>query len=253
MNHFKNLLLNLSLIPRTAREIRNPSMMLRDYLGWVRDDYVVEMRDGVRVQVRHGTTDKGVVKEVFLLDHYKFALPHLKPGSVVVDVGAQIGVFSVYVSCRGPKGLKIHSFEPMGANYALLKQNLGLNRLDNVTAHNAAVTAESGKFKLYLSDENTGMHSLYGESENFEEVEGHGFNDLYDSLKIDRCDVLKLDCEGAEYDILRVAKPEVLERTGAIIMEYHDEKRLPELVKRLEDAKFSVEVFKDHPMLCARR
>ena len=240
-------------MPRTARDVRNPSVLLRDYLGLVRADYVVEMRDGVRIRVRHGTTDKGVVKEVFLLDHYQFALPHLKPGSVVVDIGAQIGVFSVYVSCRGPGNLTVHSFEPMKENYSLLRKNLDLNQLKNVTPHNAAVTAEPGKFRLYLSADNTGMHSLYGESDSFEEVEGVGFNELYDSLKIDRCDVLKLDCEGAEYDILRVARPEVLERTGAIIMEYHDESRLPELVARLEQARFAVEVFKDHPMLYARR
>lgn len=253
MNHFKNLLLNLSLIPRTARDVRNPSLLLRDYLGLVHEDYVVEMRDGTRIRVRHGTTDKGVVKEVFLIDHYLFALQHLQPGSVVIDIGAQIGVFSVYVARRGPAGIRVHSFEPMGANHSLLQTNLKLNGITNVTAHNAAVTAVPGTFKLYLSAENTGMHSLYGGGDRFEEVEGRGFNELFDSLKIDHCDVLKMDCEGAEYDIFKNARADVLKRIGAIIMEYHDEARLPELRAGLETAGFQVRVFEDHPMLYARR
>ena len=208
----ENLALNLSLIPRTFSDVRNPGVLLKDYLGLVGQDYQVELRDGTKLQLRHGTADKGVVKEIFLLDHYRFALERLKPGGVVIDVGAQIGVFSVYVSRRGPRNLRLHSFEPMSANYAQLQRNLELNQLAQATAHNAAVTAAPGRFKLYLSSDNTGMHSLYGGGANFEEVEGRAFNGLYASLGVDRCDVLKLDCEGAEHEILMTATDDVLRR-----------------------------------------
>ncbi len=212
MNALENLALNLRLIPRTYADVRNPGVLLKDYLGLVAQDYQVELRDGTRLQLRHGTADKGVVKEIFLLDHYRFALDRLKPGGVVVDVGAQIGVFSVYIARRGPHRLTVHSFEPMSANHRMLQRNLELNQLNHVTAHNAAVTAEPGKFKLYLSADNTGMHSLYGGGPNFEEVEGRAFNTLYESLGIKHCDVLKLDCEGAEHDILMTATDDVLNR-----------------------------------------
>jgi len=242
VNALENLALNLRLIPRTYADVRNPQVLLKDYLGLVAQDYHVELRDGTTLELRHGTADKGVVKEIFLLDHYRFALDRLKPGGVVVDVGAQIGVFSVYVARRGPRRLTVHSFEPMSANHALLKRNLELNQLNHVTAHNAAVAASAGRFKLYLSSDNTGMHSLYGTGSDFEEVEGRSFNTLYDSLGIKYCDVLKLDCEGAEHEILMTATDDTLGRTGAIVMEYHDEAKLPELLNRLERAGFSTEL-----------
>lgn len=239
MNALQNLALNLSLIPRTYADVRNPGMLLKDYLGLVDEDYRVELRDGTTLQLRHGTADKGVVKEVFLLDHYRFALERLQPGSVVIDVGAQIGVFSVYVARRGPRNLRVHSFEPMSANFAMLKRNLEMNNLHGITAHNAAVTARAGRFKLYLSSDNTGMHSLYGGGTHFEEIEGRAFNTLYESLGIGHCDLLKLDCEGAEHEILMSATDEVLKHTGAIVMEYHDEQKLSGILDRLKRAGFS--------------
>jgi FkbM family methyltransferase len=242
MNALENLALNVRLIPRTYADVRNPGMLLKDYLGLVDHDYQVELRDGTKLQLRHGTADKGVVKEVFLLDHYRFALDHLQPGGVVIDVGAQIGVFSVYVARRGPHRLTVHSFEPMSANHAMLMRNLELNLLTNVTAHNAAVTATPGKFKLFVSADNTGAHSLYGEGDRFEEVGGRAFNSLYESLGVERCDVLKLDCEGAEHEILMTVTDEVLNRTGAIVMEYHDEQKLPEILDRLRRAGFKTEL-----------
>ena len=148
----------------------------------------------------------------------------------------QIGAFSVYASRRGPRNLRVHSFEPMSANHALLLRNLELNHLRQVTAHNAAVTATPGRFKLYLSADNSGMHSLYGGGSDFEEIEGRAFNSLYTALGIERCDLLKLDCEGAEYEILMTADDDVLRRTGAIVMEYHDEGKLPEILGRLKRA-----------------
>jgi len=173
---------------------------------------------------------------------------------VVIDVGAQIGVFSVYVARRGPHRLTVHSFEPMSANFDLLRRNLELNLLTQVTPHRAAVTAREGRFRLFVSPDNTGAHSLFGSGSEFEEVEGRSFNNLYDSLNVAQCDVLKLDCEGAEYEILLTATDDVLNRTGAIIMEYHDEAKLPEMMARLRQAGFTVELPRNGaPMLHAWR
>lgn len=241
MNAWRNLLLNLSLIPRTYARVRNPGLLLEDYIGWLRSDYVVELRDGTKIKLRYGTVDKGIVKEVFLLDHYRFALEHMRPGGVVLDVGAQIGVFSIYAARRGPAGVQVHSFEPMSANHALLRENLARNDLlSRVMPHNCAVAGRPGRQKLFLSADNTGMHSLYGNGSRYEEVEVRAFNGLYDSLNIGRCDVLKLDCEGAEHEILMEESEELLHRTGALVMEYHDPGRLPEMERRLKDAGFTV-------------
>ncbi len=239
MNAVSNLLLNLSLIPRVFARILNPGDVLKDYLGWKSAPYEIALRNGPKISVRPGTTDKGIVKEIFLLDHYRFALEHLPPGGTVVDVGAQIGVFTGFIAHHSPDAV-VHSFEPMSDNYAMLEQNIAGNHFRNVHPHQQAVSSEEGELKLYLSDDNTGMHSLYRPSEKYETVQSVAFNTLYQKIGIDHCDVLKLDCEGAEYDIIGGASPEVLEKTKAIVMEYHNPEKNPAMLERLKAAGFEV-------------
>ncbi len=239
MNAVSNLLLNLSLVPKVFSRILNPGDVLKDYLGLKSTPYEIALRDGPRITVRPGTTDKGIVKEIFLLDHYKFALEHLPASGTVVDVGAQIGVFTGFIAHHSPDAT-VHSFEPMSDNFAMLEKNIAGNHFKNVHPHQQAVSSEEGELKLYLSDDNTGMHSLYRPSERFETVQSMAFDTLYKKLGIDTCDVLKLDCEGAEYDIIGGASRETLARTKAIVMEYHNPEKNPAMLEQLKAAGFEV-------------
>ena len=85
----------------------------------------------------------------------------LKPGMVVVDVGAHVGYYTVLAAKQvGPMG-KGYAFEPESANYALLKQNIGLNGCQNIVAIKSAVSDRSGSSALYLSALDNGRHSTY--------------------------------------------------------------------------------------------
>jgi len=252
MNPVSNFLLNLSLIPRVFGRIANPVDVLMDFVGLKSGAYEIALRGGPNIRVRSGTTDKGIVKEIFLLNHYAFALEHLPRGGTVVDVGAQIGAFTSYVAHRAPESV-IHSFEPMSDNFEMLNHNVRRNQFNQVRTHQEAVSSTDGELKLYLSDQNTGMHSLYRPSERFETVNSVAFSRLYDALGIEQCDVLKLDCEGAEYDIIGSASDEALARTQAIVMEYHQPEKNPAMIDRLNGAGFTVVPSPSQALIFAHR
>lgn len=84
----------------------------------------------------------------------------LRQGDIFVDVGANIGYFSIIAaSAVGPQG-RVHSFEPDPENFELLKLNGRLNGLNNITFHNLALADQPGKTLLYRSEVNRGRHSL---------------------------------------------------------------------------------------------
>ena len=84
----------------------------------------------------------------------------IKKGDVVVDVGANIGYYSlIFARAVGDNG-KVFAFEPEPTNFDLLKKNLEINGYKNVVAINKAVSNIKGKVKLYVDSENMGGHSL---------------------------------------------------------------------------------------------
>lgn len=121
-----------------------------------------------------------------------YGLAQIQDASRIVDVGANIGVFTVLAARRFPKAT-VYAIEPEGANFALLRENIALNSLSNVVPLQKAVTKKRGAAQLYLGAADS--HSLYG-SGAYEEVDTIPLSDL------DPIDVLKIDAEGAERDIL---------------------------------------------------
>src|SRR5262249_42101912 len=79
----------------------------------------------------------------------------------VVDVGANIGYYTlIFARLVGPRG-RVFAFEPDPGNFALLKKNVEANRYKNVVLVNAALSDEPATLKLYLSEENRGDHRIY--------------------------------------------------------------------------------------------
>jgi len=124
----------------------------------------------------------------------------LCPNDVVIDVGANVGMFSIFMNKKF--GCKIIAFEPIKENYENFKRNVLLNGLnpENFEIYNVAVTDKQGeKIKIGIQEWNYGGSSVYyNNNSNFQICETVN---LYDYITPE-CKYLKLDCEGAEYDIL---------------------------------------------------
>ena len=117
-----------------------------------------------------------------------------------MDVGANIGYFTVIAASRVGDSGRVFAFEPGPENFSLLQANLALNGLEmRVEAVHAALSDTEGAGRLYLSEDNLGDHQIYASGENRESVQVSLINGT-DQLqhRIIRLDLLKVDTQGSE-------------------------------------------------------
>lgn len=168
--------------------------------------------------------DYAIAHELFLARQYRQCDETIrKAKNAIIDIGGHLGFFSLYASLLNPT-VPIYSFEPHIGNFELLKQNLKDNRLHNVTAKNLAVSDKIGEAELLLSREDLN-HSLVRAIEPTNEtqkVQSVTLEKIFERYGIARCNLLKIDCEGAEFTILESAPPAIFGRITHIFLEYHD-------------------------------
>jgi FkbM family methyltransferase len=230
-----------------------PLGMVRRFLGPSRftPDRVTIRSSGLTFIVR-SKMDIWSVKESAVDRLYEeFGFP-LGSDWSVIDIGAAIGEFAIHAA-HDPSN-SVTAFEPFPESFELLQKNIALNNLTNVTATPRAVSSVTGELLL----ETTGGEPLMMDTASTAKpdrdqipVESISLNDVIASRGGDRVDLLKLDCEGAEYDILLNAAPETLAQIDRIVMEYHDtiDHQHPALVTFLTRAGYVVDTFPNvvHP------
>lgn len=135
--------------------------------------------------------------ELYNLDAIKF-----RKGDYVLDIGAHVGLVSIYLAKRHP-GIIIHSYEPVVENFIRLKRHVRLNRTPNVFPHKLAVTADGLKRIMVHGEHHSGGATAFHEFERKPfEVTSTTVPRILKRHGIKRIKLLKLDCEGAEHEIL---------------------------------------------------
>lgn len=165
--------------------------------------------------VRNNTLDSFVVKEVSGSEYKKL---NLRSEDVCLDLGMNIGVFSVIAS---EKCKFLYSFEPEPTNFEIANQNLQMNNVKNVKPYNAAVVGNDDKerFLSVNKKQNKGTHSLIEKRGRYSTpVACMNINKIIEETNPT---VLKVDVEGAEYEILTAIKPKNFKNIREIIFEYH--------------------------------
>ena len=182
---------------------------------------IVEAGRLLRFGVRPGTDDIGIIQEGQSSPYYRFARSLLQEDSVVIDVGAHIGSFALLAAARGARVLAL---EPVPSNYTSLVENVRLNHLQaQVKTLNQAAWSSAGKRTMRVNDEATAGSSLCYGKETASEIPVHcvRLDELMDAERITTCDLLKLDCEGAEFEILSTLSQAGWQKIKAIVLEYH--------------------------------
>lgn len=205
--------------------VRNWPTVLRIFLG--KEDGQVRWlklrKRGVEMGVR-SRMDAWSVKETFLDQFYTKHGMQLEANWVVVDIGAAIGEFTVYAAKAAPLG-QVFAFEPYGESYALMVENLHRNAVENVTAAQVAIWHEAGELALDLRQgEPLQAPSLAGEltAHSHNKIRSITLADFFKTSGVAQVDLLKLDCEGAEFPILLNLPTDLWERIQRIVLEYHD-------------------------------
>jgi FkbM family methyltransferase len=133
----------------------------------------------------------------------RYLQAHVRSGDLAVDVGANIGYFTLlFARLVGPEG-RVIAFEPNADNVRLLRQNVDANAYTNVEIHSQAVADSSGRSFLYLSPDNPGDHRLVkSDSRSAVPVNVVALDDALPEL-CGKLDWLKVDVQGAELAALR--------------------------------------------------
>jgi FkbM family methyltransferase len=139
------------------------------------------------------------------------------PGMTVVDIGANIGIYTLLAARSvGPSG-RVIAFEPHPRTAALLRENVALNGFANVTVEEAAVSCQPGERPLFVVPGHPALASLSSENarrgEAIANVRTVVLDDYLAGIKVD---VIKMDAQGAESEIVSGAL-RVIERDSPIV------------------------------------
>ncbi len=186
----------------------------------------------------------GAVKDILINREYEY-LPEFElynfKGGTVIDAGAHVGLFSLVASNFADK---VISIEAHPVNYKLLEINIIKNNVKNVIPLNRALVGVKRSVRI-CEGNHSGGHSILHSGEGYT-VKPITLEEIV--KEYGKVDLLKIDIEGAEFEIFENSDIEILRRIDKIVGEIHlslgDFKRLKEI---LEEAKFSVKAF--HPPL----
>lgn len=197
-----------------------------------RDRHTLENYGGFKITYRDRACDMLIMRSEILKNCYKID----KNYGVVIDIGAHIGGTALMAARLGAK---VYSYEPEQTSFELLEKNIKDNGLDGlVKCFKMAVGSGGKKQKLYLHNNNFGAFSLYADPrrhKDYQWVDVISIRDVFEKNNIEKCGLLKLDCERAELPIIQDMTKDLLYNIEKIIVEIHDQRNVKFITELLED------------------
>jgi len=197
---------------------------------------IIEFYDNSKFYINHllDYLHAGLYNEPKTFNFFKEQIKNCK---VFVDVGANIGGYSV----RAAKYCKVYAIEPLPRNYKILKINKKLNNV-KINSFNIAAGKERGKIKLYYEPGAYGTPSIKRKQNYFIEVEMKPLDEIINEENID---LIKIDVEGAEDLVLEGAR-NCLKRTKMVIFEISES--FPNAYRILKEENFKLRKILDHAL-----
>jgi len=215
-----------------------------DFEEYNDDFFLVKIGIDVKFLIRKNTfSDMYVLEENFIKNQYAILYPYLKD-SIVVDIGGYIGDTSILFCMKGAKRVYAYELHPKLYSMALL--NIRLNKLESkIMFENYGVGRQ--ETVKYIKEEHP-----YGPTGTFdlgEACEGKDISLKIKPLKniienINGIDVLKMDCEGAEFDAILACPPYCLKKLKVMLIEYHNNPLT--LIDYIRKAGFKVQIINEH-------
>jgi FkbM family methyltransferase len=210
------------------RNVRNfPAYLLHKWGLSKQSPFILQSLNGVSVEVPDRMMH--TAKEVFFTDDYRYDLIQkdvlrMSNSPVIVDVGANVGYLSAFSFTRFPKA-KVISVEPIPNNLKLLQRNRTRNANTDWKVFEGVLSNTDGQLEIQYdnTDSFSTSASMYGLDAGGDSVTVPSLklSSLMRSFELHHIHILKLDCEGAEYDVLHCLSEEELNRIAFITMETH--------------------------------
>jgi len=244
-----NFFSKIQIFFNSRKIFKNWYIYPKTYYKFTNDKYVIfETKTGLKIKIRTNSTDLMALTNVWMINEYGVEDFQIAKNDTIIDVGAHIGLFSLLVSQFCKTG-KIFSFEPISDNFNLLMSNLKLNHTENIHPFNLAVSKNTSSVDLFLSSDQS-AHSIFSSDSESTTVKSISLQRIFDENKISSCKLLKLDCEGAEYEIIDSLPLEYFDKIENIAIEYHVADSKPELAKdlisKIKNAGFTIKTRPHH-------
>jgi FkbM family methyltransferase len=217
---------SLFRVAKGMRNYRSPFVLLAERALGREIVTVTDRETGLRFRCLQGA-DR-MLGETFHSRVYDVPTAPVRPGDVVIDVGANHGFTTCYFAHRGAR---VFAFEPSPAVFRLLEENVAASGLrDRVRIFEEAVTDREGRTEMLVSPVLGGgmstLHPVFAERLDLPvssrvEVRSRNLPAVIRTLGLEKIRLLKLDCEGSELDILRSLDRETLDKIDALAVEYH--------------------------------
>lgn len=213
---------------RLFKELSNWWLYIKVKLGLTKTDPLIfETRNRIVIEVPRRLLHE--FKEIFMEGSYTRGLALTVPDRpTIIDIGANAGFFTFFAASRFP-GAKIISYEPVESNFRQLERNRALNNNVQVLCFQKAVYGYSGKIGISFDpiDSFSTSASVFGRSNpqlKTVQVPCVTLPEIFDEHQLNRCNLLKMDCEGSEFEILYNCPVNYLHRIDQMAMEVHGNK-----------------------------
>lgn len=230
MSVLRSRLLRARRIAQTARTFTNWAPMLRDMalerVGHGPQTLRFHTRTGISIDCPNRPGARVPIYEIFAEDCYRFEWflgPLLRRPIQVIDVGGHIGTFSCRLAQLHPQAV-ITAFEPSPTTAHYLRRNVEQNAMsDRVTVREQAVAGSSGYAAFDDNGAGSGLNGLKNAGHSTGtavKVEAVSFDDVVAGLGAP-VDVVKVDCEGGEYDLVLGSSPQSWVSVQRVVLEHH--------------------------------
>lgn len=201
----------LSFIAR-ARFPAKASIVARLKMPQLRSNYEI---DGIQFNLDLSVlADRWVRFQLYEFLDLRYVQSLIRPGDICLDIGANIGIYSLYM---GNKGAEVHAFEPNKRMHAAFCKNLRLNPKFNIEVYSEAVSNEKGEMKLFVYSENfgsclnlngvnSGSLSEVGTCEKVLVVKKIALDDFIKLKGFSCVRLAKIDIDGSELDLVKGAQ-----------------------------------------------
>jgi FkbM family methyltransferase len=242
----KDQLFSKSIYQRNAAVLQNPlifnaTLLLKLFPGLYKKPVRFKLRSGGSFLIPDFLSAY-IYWEIFLYKIYD--IPGLKDGNItILDVGANIGLASLRFKMMYPES-EIYCFEPYKPHFETLSNNILNSKFKNIHPFPFGIAGNKRHAKFYLHAKNSGAHSIYPEDLSFQTIE-IDLIDITEAIGLTRtgkCDLLKLDCEGAEFEIIKSITREIAPKIRHIVYEATVDRYDPkELNDHLSSVGYTVE------------
>lgn len=227
--------------------VRNWPVYFLNRYGFIKKgDVTLKLWNGLTLISRPFHIDRSPFNDVWIdrsYDPNAFGIPFdWKKCRTIIDIGANIGDFTVYAAHKAPEATVI-AVEPEPGNAGMVGKNIAANHLESRTKLHEVGVGKRGSFTLYVDDTCSGGTSLFKHTEKSHEITVPviPLQEIFEKEHIKHCDYLKMDCEGGEYDAFYGLPDAYFQRIAFMAIEYHhfskDPLHTPAKLKEFLEAK----------------